>query len=182
MMNYPVNKTELDRFFRGILQETNLDILIINYKDFYNSFSCKPDKNDYPYPGKTDVIDEDKSVKWNKEDSDEIDNLKSQIEEIEDKMEDNDKNSNDYKTFKKEIDEMNNRINELQEQQDNLPEVFQWFIVNDAGADIIKRYTNDPLYYNNDLDMYLWGVTHYGTSWDYVLTDIELNCGDEAFI
>lgn len=87
--------------------------------------------------------------------SDEIDNLKSQIEEIEDKMEDNDKNSNDYKTFKKEIDEMNNRINELQEQQDNLPEVFQWFIVNDAGADIIKRYTNDPLYYNNDLDIFV---------------------------
>ena len=67
MMNYSVNKTELDKLLKGILQETNLDILIINYKDFYSSFSCKPDKNDYPYPGKTDVIDEDKSVKWNRE-------------------------------------------------------------------------------------------------------------------
>lgn len=24
------------------------------------------------------------------------------------------------------------------------------------------------------MDIYLWGITHFGTSWDYVLTDIEL--------
>lgn len=49
------------------------------------------------------------------------------------------------------------------------------------GADIIKEYTDDPLYYNEALDMYLWGVTHYGTSWEYVLTDVKLNCGDDAW-
>ena len=29
------------------------------------------------------------------------------------------------------------------------------------------------LYYIDELDLYILGVTHLGTGWDYVLTDIE---------
>ena len=57
------------------------------------------------------------------------------------------------------------------------PEVFQWYIVSDSGAQIIQDYTNEILYYHDELDIYLWGVTHWGTGWDYVLTDIPCNCG-----
>ena len=28
---------------------------------------------------------------------------------------------------------------------------------------------------NETLDLYIWGVTHYGTGWDYVLTNINLD-------
>ena len=56
-------------------------------------------------------------------------------------------------------------------------EVFQWFIVSDDGAQMIQDYTDEILYYHEELDIYLWGVTHYGTSWDYVLMDIPCNCG-----
>lgn len=28
--------------------------------------------------------------------------------------------------------------------------------------------------YNEKLDIYVWAITHFGTSWDYVLTDIKL--------
>ena len=56
------------------------------------------------------------------------------------------------------------------------PEVFQWYIVSDSGAQIIQDYTNEILYYHDELDIYLWGVTHWGTGWDYVLTDIPCNC------
>lgn len=52
-------------------------------------------------------------------------------------------------------------------------EVFQWFIVNNFGAELCERY-GEVLYYSHDLDIYLWGVTHWGTSWEYVLTDIKL--------
>lgn len=55
------------------------------------------------------------------------------------------------------------------------PEVFQWYIVSDSGAQIIQDYTNEILYYHDELDIYLWGVTHWGTGWDYVLTDIPCN-------
>lgn len=63
----------------------------------------------------------------------------------------------------------------------NDDDIFQYFIVDDKGAKIIQEYTNNPLFYNEELDMYVWGITHYGTSWDYVLTDIKLNCGEAAF-
>lgn len=60
------------------------------------------------------------------------------------------------------------------------PEVFQWYIVSDPGAQIIQDYTNEILYYHDKLDIYLWGVTHWGTGWDYVLTDIPCNCGYDS--
>ena len=123
---------------------------------------------------------------WNQENgiidnSDEIEELENNISDTEEKMEELDEKSNDYKVLESEIDEIQSRIDELQNQQDYPPEVFQWYIVDGNGADIIKEYTDDPLYYNEALDMYLWGVTHYGTSWDYVITDVKLNCGDDAW-
>lgn len=54
------------------------------------------------------------------------------------------------------------------------PEIFQYFIVSSSGADLIQEYTNDPLFYLPVIDCYIWGVTHFGTSWDYVLTDVKL--------
>lgn len=54
------------------------------------------------------------------------------------------------------------------------PEVFQWFIVDDWGASLLKEI-GEIVYYNETLEMYLWGVTHYGTSWDYVLTSIAID-------
>ena len=57
------------------------------------------------------------------------------------------------------------------------PKVFQWYIVSDSGAQIIQDYTNEILYHHDELDIYLWGVTHWGTGWDYVLTNIPCNCG-----
>ena len=52
-------------------------------------------------------------------------------------------------------------------------EVVQWFIVDSFGAELCEKY-NEIVYYSNDLNLYLWGVTHYGTAWDYVLTNIKL--------
>lgn len=126
-------------------------------------------------------IGEWEQVNGDIDNSDEIEELENQIKEIEEKMENVDEDSDDYKAFEREIDEINDRIEELQYQMDYPSEVFQWFIVDDNGADIIKEYTNDPLYYNEELDMFLWGITHLGTSWSYVLTDVKLNCGEDAW-
>lgn len=53
--------------------------------------------------------------------------------------------------------------------------VYQWYIISDHGAQFLKENTDEIVYYNEDLDMYLWGITHYGTAWDYVLTDIKIH-------
>lgn len=53
-------------------------------------------------------------------------------------------------------------------------EVYQYYIITDSGAQFLQDYTDEIVYYHPELDMYVWGITHFGTSWDYVLTDIKL--------
>lgn len=53
-------------------------------------------------------------------------------------------------------------------------DVYQDYIITEYGYKILSEYTDEIVYYNNQLDIYLWGITHFGTSWDYVLTDIKL--------
>ena len=64
-------------------------------------------------------------------------------------------------------------------QDDEYVEVYQYYIISEYGYEFLSRYTDELVYYNSTLDVYLWGVTHYGTSWDYVLTDVELIGGGD---
>ena len=52
--------------------------------------------------------------------------------------------------------------------------IFQDYIISDYGYEFLAKYTDEIVFYNEKLDMYIWGITHFGTSWDYVLTDIKL--------
>lgn len=58
--------------------------------------------------------------------------------------------------------------------EDDYPEICQYYIISKTGYEILTSYTDEIIYYNDELNMYVWGVTHFGTSWDYVLTDIKL--------
>lgn len=101
--------------------------------------------------------------------SEEIEYLEKWLEDLED-------DSEEYTAIQEQIEE----LEEEQERSYN-QEIFQYYIVSDQGAEMIKQYTDDPLFYNETLDMYVWGITHYGTNWSYVLTDVKLNCKEEAF-
>ena len=72
-------------------------------------------------------------------------------------------------------------MDDVEQEEYKEPEIYQCFIVSEYGAEIIQRFTDDPVFYNDALNMYVWGITHWGTSWDYVLTDVKLNCGQEAW-
>lgn len=72
------------------------------------------------------------------------------------------------------IEIINEQIEELEQEQDEQPEIYQYYIISDNGADILKRFTDEIVYYIPVLNIYVWGVTHWGTSWDYVLTDIKI--------
>lgn len=63
-----------------------------------------------------------------------------------------------------------------EDEDGNLPEIFQWYIVDDEGAKILE-WAGEIVFYNQELDMYIWGVTHYGTAWSHVLTNIKCNTG-----
>ena len=53
-------------------------------------------------------------------------------------------------------------------------DIFQYYIIDNWGVEILSNYTDEIIFYNEKLDVYLWGITHWGTSWDYVLTDIKI--------
>ena len=65
-------------------------------------------------------------------------------------------------------------VNGCEENEEGYYEVYQYYIISDSGAKFLQDFTDEIVYYHNDLDMYVWGITHFGTSWDYVLTDIKL--------
>ena len=61
------------------------------------------------------------------------------------------------------------------DEDDYYPQIYQWYIISEAGFRILDKFTHEIVLYNEKLDIYLWGVTHFGTAWDYVLTDIKLD-------
>lgn len=61
-----------------------------------------------------------------------------------------------------------------EEYSEQYEDIYQYYIISSYGAEILERYTNEIVWYIPILDIYVWGVTHFGTSWDYVLTDIKI--------
>lgn len=58
--------------------------------------------------------------------------------------------------------------------------IFQDYIISEMGATILHELTDELVFYNEDLDVYIWSVDHTGTAWDYVLTDVKIvGNGDE---
>lgn len=53
-------------------------------------------------------------------------------------------------------------------------DVYQTYIISERGYDFLSRNTDEIVYYCEELDIYLWGITNFGTSWGYVLTNIKL--------
>lgn len=129
-------------------------------------------------------------VSGNPDNTEEIEEIREQVgeleetaEEIREKIEEleeaEEANEGQLKELKRDLAGTEAEIKRLEEEQTELeeaeyytPEVFQWYIIDDNGARICEEF-NEIVFYNEELDLYLWGVTHYGTAWDYVLTDIE---------
>ena len=50
-----------------VKEKTDVFKVISAYDEFLEEYSCKPDREKFPHYVKNEVIDEDKSVKWNRE-------------------------------------------------------------------------------------------------------------------
>lgn len=48
------------------------------------------------------------------------------------------------------------------------------YIISEEGAEFLKKYTYELVFYNPDADVYIWAVTHTNTVWTYVLTGVKL--------
>lgn len=65
------------------------------------------------------------------------------------------------------------------EENDEYVDIYQYFIVDFTNSNkyILKKYAKQlgnefVLYYIDELNLYILGVTHLGTGWNYVLTNI----------
>ena len=61
------------------------------------------------------------------------------------------------------------------ENDDYYYDIYQYFIIDRNGVDILETNTDEIIYYLPELDIYVWGVTHWGTPWSGVNTDIKIN-------
>lgn len=95
--------------------------------------------------------------------SEAIEELQEQIEELEALEEISEETQEQIDTLQEQIEELEN--------EERPSEIYQYYIVSDNGARILEEY-NEIVFYCEAVDMYIWGVTHYGTNWSYVLTDI----------
>lgn len=53
-------------------------------------------------------------------------------------------------------------------EEDCYCEVYQTFIIGEQDAERFARYTNEIVYYCEDLDLYVLAVSHFGTAWSGV--------------
>lgn len=113
--------------------------------------------------------------------SKEIEEIEEEIEAIENRLagleEEAETREDIIEELTQKIDILEDRKQDLENEEYNTGEIFQYYIVSETGADILQEI-NEIVYYNEELDMYVWGVTHYGTAWSYVLTDIRCNTGE----
>lgn len=69
------------------------------------------------------------------------------------------------------------KIEELENEKEKFEtlenEIFQYFIVSDNALELLRE-CNELVFYSDLLGCYIWGVCHFGTSWDYVLTSLSL--------
>ena len=54
------------------------------------------------------------------------------------------------------------------EEEDYYYEIYQYYIIDHNTAERLKEHTDQILYYWEEADLYILGVTHWGTGWDYV--------------
>lgn len=53
-------------------------------------------------------------------------------------------------------------------------DIYQYYIISEDGFRFLGDFTDEIVFYNAELELFLWGITHYGTAWDHVLTNIKL--------
>ena len=105
----------------------------------------------------------------------ELDGIIYTPEEMEEKKEELENRLAELKENEEENEEEISKIEDdiIDLEEIHYEEVFQYYIVPENALSILEE-NNELVYYSDTLNLYVWGVTHYGTSWSYVLTNISL--------
>lgn len=137
----------------------------------FNLVQCGADiLEDYDYEIVSGGVDEDR-----------IYELKSRQEELEDIKESLEGNllyvtGNKYLKLSGELSAVEDELVEINDELYNIYDTSdyqQYYIVDESAEDILKL-NNENVFYIDKLGILVWGVTHIGTSWNLVLTNIKI--------
>lgn len=53
------------------------------------------------------------------------------------------------------------------------------FLISEDGYEFLSEHTDELVFYNPKLDLYIWATDHSGTKWSHVLTNTKLKETDE---
>ena len=96
--------------------------------------------------------------------SEQIEDLREQIEELERE-----------EGTQEQIEDLREQIEELEREEDEPPEIYQYYIIDNAGYRLLTEQTDEIVFYIEELDIAIWGVCHWGTPWSGVYTNIEID-------
>lgn len=68
-------------------------------------------------------------------------------------------------------DKDGNECSEEEAEEEHYKDVYQWFLIDEGTANRLKNHTGELIFYSEKLDIYVLGVTHYGTLWCGVSTE-----------
>lgn len=160
-------------FYGNKISNYGLENGYIDYATLARSFDAVLNNNIMENAAEIYVWEQINGIIDNSEKIDELIGKKESIDDaLRDMIENDQESTEEYKALEKKYNEIITDIRELKDEENYRPEIFQYYIISESGADILCELTNEIVFYNEDLDMYIWGITHYGTGWDYVLTDI----------
>lgn len=66
------------------------------------------------------------------------------------------------------------KLQEYIEDSSQSTEVYQTFIVDERTHEMLKDY-GEITYYLESIDSYFWAITHFGTAWSHVMTNLPIN-------
>lgn len=153
-------------YYGNAISDYGMEKGYVDYGTFSKAFNCV--LNDEIISSTYDI------GYWNQvsgqvDNTEEIEELGKKLDELVEENEDN-----PSQILESEIKKVEEEIEELEDEECEEPEIFQYFIVDRLGSQLLQDI-NEVLYYNEELDMYVWGVTHFGTDWNYVLTSIAID-------
>lgn len=50
-------------------------------------------------------------------------------------------------------------------------DIYQYYLINESLANMLKEHTDNIVFYSDKLNLYVLGVTHFGTAWSGVAED-----------
>lgn len=55
--------------------------------------------------------------------------------------------------------------------EEQMRDVYQYYLINESLAHMLINHTDNLIFYSDELDLYVLGVTHFGTGWSCVDED-----------